>query len=98
MSPSTHELLSAPDREGRFGPYGGRYIPETLVFALDELERAYRLAQEDDAFQRELADLYANYVGRPSPLYFARRMSAFAGGARIYFKREDLNHTGAFHL
>ena len=80
---------------GRFGPFGGRYVPETLTRALDELAAEYDKARVDPAFQAELDDLLANYVGRPSPLYHARRLSAECGGAQIYLKREDLNHTGA---
>ena len=87
-----------PDRSGRFGPFGGRYVPETLTRALDELSAQYDQAQKDPAFQAELDDLLANYVGRPSPLYHARRLSAEAGGAQIYLKREDLNHTGAHKI
>ena len=89
---------SAPDEHGRFGAFGGRYVPETLVYALDQLEAEYALAREDAAFQAELADLLQNYVGRPSPLYHARRLSEQAGGAQIWLKREDLNHTGAHKI
>src|SRR5947208_526740 len=78
-----NEIRSTPDRDGRFGPYGGRYVPETLMSALDELEREYRAARADAEFHRELDALYADFVGRPSPLYFAKRMTQFAGGARI---------------
>jgi tryptophan synthase beta chain len=87
-----------PDTAGRFGPFGGRYIPETLTRALDELLAEYDKAAADPAFQAELAGLYKNYVGRPSPLYFARRLSERCGGARIYLKREDLNHTGSHKI
>ncbi|HEX4129884.1 MAG TPA: tryptophan synthase subunit beta [Pirellulales bacterium] len=87
-----------PDAAGRFGPFGGRYVPETLTRALDELTAAYDAAIHDQAFQDELADLYRNYVGRPSPLYHARRLSQAVGGAQIYLKREDLNHTGAHKI
>jgi len=85
-------------RDGRFGPYGGRYVPETLVFALDKLEREYRDAIADAAFRKELDGLLADFVGRPSPLYFAKRLTEHAGGALIHFKREDLNHTGAHKI
>jgi tryptophan synthase beta chain len=83
---------------GRFGAYGGRYVPETLMAALEELEHAYALAKEDPAFQAELADLLHNYCGRPTPLYFAKRLSEQCGGAKIYLKREDLLHTGAHKI
>jgi len=83
---------------GRFGAYGGRYVPETLMAALQELEQAYAEAKEDAAFQAELADLLKNYCGRPTPLYYAKRLSEQAGGAKIYLKREDLLHTGAHKI
>src|SRR5665213_3657008 len=83
---------------GRFGIYGGRYVPETLMAALEELEVAYDLAKDDPAFQAELNDLLHNYAGRPTPLYFAKRLSEQLGGARIYLKREDLLHTGAHKI
>jgi len=84
-----------PDRTGHFGPFGGRYVPETLVTPLLELEAAYRAATRDPAFARRLRALSADYVGRPTPLTFAARLTEQAGGARIYLKREDLCHTGA---
>jgi tryptophan synthase beta chain len=87
-----------PDAAGRFGEFGGRYVPETLTHALDELAAAYEQASADSAFHEELAGLYRDYVGRPSPLYFAERLSEHCGGARIYLKREDLNHTGAHKI
>ena len=83
---------------GRFGAYGGRYVPETLMAALEELEHAYDVAKEDPAFQAELADLLHNYCGRPTPLYFAKRLTEQCGGAKIYLKREDLLHTGAHKI
>ena len=83
---------------GRFGAYGGRYVPETLMAALEELEEAYGLAQKDAAFQAELDDLLHHYCGRPTPLYFAKRLTGQLGGARIYLKREDLLHTGAHKI
>jgi len=89
---------NVPDRAGRFGEFGGRYVPETLTRALDELAAEYAKARQDPQFQAELADLWQNYVGRPSPLYHARRLSAECGGAQIYLKREDLNHTGAHKI
>jgi tryptophan synthase beta chain len=87
-----------PDAGGHFGPYGGRYVPETLMAPLEELEQAYRDARQDPEFQRELDDLLHNYAGRPTPLYEARRLSAQLGGARLFFKREDLLHTGAHKI
>jgi len=89
---------NVPDAQGRFGVFGGRYVPETLVYALDQLAEAYAQARRDPAFQAELDDLLHNYVGRPSPLYHARRLSAQCGGAQIWLKREDLNHTGAHKI
>ncbi|HAX43310.1 MAG TPA: tryptophan synthase subunit beta, partial [Solibacterales bacterium] len=87
-----------PDARGHFGPYGGRYVPETLMAPLEELEQAYRDARQDPEFQRELDDLLHNYAGRPTPLYEAKRLSAQLGGARLFFKREDLLHTGAHKI
>jgi tryptophan synthase beta chain len=87
-----------PDRQGRYGPYGGRFVPETLTRALEELAAAYEAARSDPQFQRDLADLLRHYVGRPSPLYFARRLTAHVGGAQIWLKREDLNHTGSHKI
>ncbi|MEI6166585.1 MAG: tryptophan synthase subunit beta [bacterium] len=90
-----NDLKSGPDATGHFGVYGGRYVAETLMPALIEVEAAYRSAQADPAFDAEFRDLLKNYVGRPSPLYFAPRLTEAFGGARIFLKREDLNHTGA---
>jgi len=87
-----------PDARGRFGAFGGQYVPETLMSALAELEGVYRAAQADAAFQAELSSLLRDYAGRPTPLYFAARLSERAGGARIYLKREDLAHTGAHKI
>jgi tryptophan synthase beta chain len=83
---------------GRFGLYGGCYVPETLMVALEELERAYDKARHDRSFQQELDDLRRNYAGRPTPLFFARRLTEQLGGAKIYLKREDLLHTGAHKI
>ncbi|MCX6595164.1 MAG: tryptophan synthase subunit beta [Acidobacteria bacterium] len=91
-------LASGPDARGHFGPYGGRFVPETLMSPLEELEQAYLDARRDPAFNAELDDLLKNYAGRPTPLYFAKRLSEQLGGARIYFKREDLLHTGAHKI
>jgi tryptophan synthase beta chain len=90
-----HEL---PDATGHFGPYGGRFVPEALTTALDELAAAWEKARADDAFQSELAGLLSSYAGRPSPLTEARRFGEHAGGARVLLKREDLNHTGSHKI
>ncbi len=89
------EFSAFPDKEGHFGIYGGRFVSETLVSALDELTEAYQRLSQDADFQAEFDKDMAHYVGRPSPLYFAERWSEKVGGAQIYLKREDLNHTGA---
>ncbi len=91
----TPDFSQFPDAKGHFGPYGGRFVSETLIFALDELAEAYQRLRKDPAFQAEFDHDLAHYVGRPSPLYYAKRWSEELGGARIYLKREDLNHTGA---
>lgn len=90
--------MSQPDATGHFGPYGGRFVPEVLMAPLEELEQAYLDARVEPAFQAELKDLLANYAGRPTPLYFAKRLTASLQGAKIYFKREDLLHTGAHKI
>jgi tryptophan synthase beta chain len=87
-----------PDKQGKFGPYGGQFVPETLMPALEELIVAYEAARQDPAFTAELDHLLATYVGRPSPLTHARRLSKKLGGAQIYLKREDLNHSGAHKI
>jgi tryptophan synthase beta chain len=87
-----------PDAQGRFGPYGGRYVPETLVAPLEELEHAYAAARKDPAFQSELDSLLRNFAGRPTPLQFASQLSEHLDGPRIYLKREDLLHTGAHKI
>jgi len=89
---------SWPDARGRFGPYGGRYVPETLVAPLEELEQAYAVARADDAFRLELESLLRNFAGRPTPLQFATRLTEHLRGPRIYLKREDLLHTGAHKI
>lgn len=91
-------MISEPDAGGHFGVYGGRYVPEVLMSPLEELEIAYLEAQQDPAFHAELNELLRTYAGRPTPLYFARRLSETLGGARLYFKREDLLHTGAHKI
>lgn len=87
-----------PDTRGYFGSFGGRFVPETLMPALEELETAYAAVKDDPGFQAELKWYLEHYVGRPSPLYYAARLTAHLGGARIYLKREDLNHTGAHKI
>jgi len=87
-----------PDSSGHFGPFGGQFVPETLMTALAELTEAYHQAREDELFQRELASLLRDYAGRPTPLYFAQNLSERLGGARIYLKREDLAHTGSHKI
>ncbi len=91
-------ISAVPDERGRFGEFGRRYVPETLMYALDQLTAAYEDARQDPAFDRQLRDLLKHFVGRPNPLYFAERLTAKCGGAQIYFKREDLNHTGAHKI
>ncbi len=85
-------------QRGYYGPFGGRYVPETLMAALEELERAYEVLRRDEIFQGELAFLLERFGGRPTPLYFAERLTEHLGGARVYLKREDLNHTGAHKI
>jgi tryptophan synthase beta chain len=97
-SPPAAASMQVPDAAGRFGSFGGRYVPETLTRALDELTAEYEKARQDAQFAAQLQDLFANYVGRPSPLYLARRLTAECGGAQIWLKREDLNHTGAHKI
>ncbi|BDC51048.1 tryptophan synthase beta chain [Bryobacterales bacterium F-183] len=91
-------MMNLPDARGHFGPYGGRFVPEVLMAPLEQLEAAYAEARVDPAFQAELADLLENYAGRPTPLYYAKRLSESLGGAKIYLKREDLLHTGAHKI
>ncbi|HTS85322.1 MAG TPA: tryptophan synthase subunit beta [Usitatibacter sp.] len=94
-NPPDWAQYSLPDARGHFGPYGGVFVAETLRAALDQLTLAYSQCREDPAFQKELAYEYEHFVGRPSPIFHARRLTEHAGGAQIYLKREDLNHTGA---
>jgi tryptophan synthase beta chain len=91
-------MTPQPDSAGHFGPYGGRFVPEVLMAPVEELERAYLEARADPIFQAELADLLRNYAGRPTPLYYAKRLSESIGGARLWLKREDLLHTGAHKI
>jgi tryptophan synthase beta chain len=92
------QIYTQPNENGHYGEYGGRYVPETLMGAIKELEAEYKSAQYDEAFQQELNYYLKGYVGRESPLYYAERLSEKAGGAKIYLKREDLNHTGAHKI
>ena len=95
---SAKAITSQPDAGGHFGPYGGVFVPETLMTALEELTREYEAARKDPEFRRELNQLLADFVGRPTPLYLAERLTAKLGGAKIYLKREDLLHTGAHKI
>ena len=90
--------ITTPDAHGRLGPFGGQYVPETLMGAIHQLEQEYDRARNDVSFWDELGVYLKDYVGRPSPLYFARRLTERLGGASVYFKREDLNHTGAHKI
>lgn len=92
------ESYDYPDEKGHFGPYGGRYVGETLMPAIIELEEAYKKYLNDENFRKDLAKLLNNYAGRPTPVTFASRLTGFAGGAKIYLKREDLTHTGAHKI
>ncbi|MBI4715399.1 MAG: tryptophan synthase subunit beta [Nitrospirae bacterium] len=96
MTVNTPDIL--PDPEGHFGPFGGKFVPETLMPALAELEKAYREAKNDPRFEQELQETLRTFVGRPTPLYFAERLTRALGGAKIYLKREDLCHTGAHKI
>ena len=91
-------ILEGPDARGRYGRFGGKFVPETLMVALEELESAYQEYREDEEFQRELDFLLSTYVGRPTPLYFAANLTRELGGAKIFLKREDLAHTGAHKI
>src|SRR5579872_3693367 len=87
-----------PDARGHFGEFGGRFVPETLMHPIEELEQAYEAARNDPEFQRELDGLLKNYAGRPTPLFYAQRLTEHLGGARVFLKREDLLHTGAHKI
>ena len=95
---ATHSVDVQPDATGHFGVFGGRFVPETLMSAITELESAYRASREDESFQAEHAALAADYAGRPTPLYHAERLTEYLGGAAVYLKREDLAHTGAHKI
>ena len=91
-------MTPQPDQSGHFGPYGGRFVPEVLMAPIEELEQAYLAARQDPSFHAELQTLLRTYAGRPTPVYYARRLTEAFGGARIYLKREDLLHTGAHKI
>jgi hypothetical protein len=93
-----NSFMTGPDEKGRFGDFGGRFVSETLMPLILELEAQYENAKTDQSFWAEMDDLWTNYVGRPSPLYFAERLTDRLGGAKIYFKRDELNHTGAHKI
>jgi tryptophan synthase beta chain len=98
QSPNLNSYREGPDEDGRFGIFGGRFVAETLMPLILELQEEWDKAKTDPAFQAELKDLGAHYIGRPSPLYFAERLTQHLGGAKIYFKREELNHTGSHKI
>ncbi len=97
-SSGANSLRTGPDEQGRFGQFGGRFVAETLMPLILDLEAAYRAAQQDAGYRAELNDLSVHYAGRPSPLYFAERLTAHLSGAKVYFKREELNHTGSHKI
>src|SRR5947209_18560552 len=92
------ERITQPDELGHWGEYGGRFVPETLMAPLEELTEAYGIAREDESFRKEFESLLRDYSGRPTPLFYASRLTEQAGGARIYLKREDLSHTGSHKI
>ena len=94
----SNSFRNGPDEKGRFGDYGGRFVSETLMPLIIELEKSYRELKKDDDFWKEYEDLLNNYVGRPSPMYFAERLTSYLNGPKIYFKRDELNHTGAHKI
>src|SRR5881392_4135268 len=98
MPISPNSFRTGPDERGHFGLFGGRYVAETLMPLILDLEKAYNEAKADPQFQGELNYLLAHYAGRPSPLYYAERLTKYLGGAKIYLKREDLNHTGSHKI
>ena len=93
-----NSLRAGPDEKGHFGIFGGRYVAETLMPLILAVETAYEQAKDDPEFQSTLNDLLCNYAGRPSPLYYAKRLTKHFGGAKIYFKRDELNHTGSHKI
>src|SRR5215468_7487699 len=97
-APVPNSLRSMPDAQGHFGLYGGRFVAETLMPLILDLEAAYEEAKNDPAFHAELQNLNTYYAGRPSPLYYAERLTKHLGGAKVYFKRDELNHTGSHKI
>src|SRR4051812_7158560 len=91
-------MTTLPNKGGYYGEFGGKYVPETLMAALDEFESAYRTLRRDRAFRAELADVLANFIGRPTPITEAKRFAQLCGAFRLFLKREDLNHTGAHKI
>jgi len=91
-------MYNLPDENGFYGKFGGQFVPETLMYAVKELDEVYKASQKDEKFQEEFNEYLREYVGRPNPLYFAKNLTEFCGGAKIYLKREDLNHTGAHKI
>ena len=98
MDDRINSLSQGPDEQGRFGIFGGRFVSETLMPLILDLQAEYERAQKDPAFQAEMEDLWTHYVGRPSPLYYAPRLTEELGGAKIYRKRDELNHTGSHKI
>lgn len=98
MTTNNYTDQSSVEIKGRFGRFGGQFVPETLMTALQELDEVYDKVKNDESFQKELRYYLKNYVGRETPLYFAERLTNTIGGAKIYLKREDLNHTGAHKI
>ena len=98
QTPESKAYTQVPDEQGMFGEYGGRYVAETLIEPLAELQQAYEKFKNDEEFVAEFNDDLAHYVGRPNPLYYAQRLSQKCAGAQIFLKREDLNHTGAHKI
>jgi tryptophan synthase beta chain len=98
MDDILNSFMLGPDEEGRFGSFGGRFVSETLMPLILELEKEYENAKTDEEFWQEMDDLWENYVGRPSPLYYCERLTAHFSGAKIYMKRDELNHTGAHKI
>ena len=98
MNDLVNSFMTGPDENGRFGLFGGRFVSETLMPLILELEKQYEIAKTDDTFWAEMHDLWTHYVGRPSPLYFAERLTEHLGGAKVYMKRDELNHTGAHKI
>ena len=97
-SDSVNSYKTGPDEQGRFGIYGGRFVAETLMPLILDLEAEYEKAKTDDSFWAQMDDLWKHYVGRPSPLYYAEGLTKHLGGAKVYLKRDELNHTGAHKI